>query len=476
MSFLVTLILARLLSPDAFGLLGMVTVFTGFIAIFKDLGLGSSIVQDLDVDQAQLSSLYWMNAIFAFLLLLITVAIAPLVATFYEQPAVAPIMMALSISFPLSALSMVHTALLRKQLRFRELAIVQNLATGIGGFVGVLMAFMGLGVWALVAQQLTNQFVKMVMEWRVVSWRPELSFSIRNIGAQLNFGITLQIGSVLVYSSRNVDDFLIGKVSGASVLGIYQMAYRLMLWPLQRVSNVIGQVMFPALSAIQKDKQRVKHAFLRAISVIALVTFPMVLGMWVVSRSAITVILGEKWTEVIPIFQVLCILGLVQSISTNTGWIFLSQGRTDVRLKLLGIFSVFYIASFVIGIQWGAMGVAICYTLVSIALTPFQLHVAGRLIDMSVKDVLEAVANIFACAAGMAILVLCLQYILPVEWPDWAFLLVQVPAGAAVYLALLHLFDVETYREARRYIRRNLKNWNLKHPKTIGEGSVGDNL
>ena len=448
-SFLTTFVLARLLSPDEFGLLGMATVFTGVIAVFRNLGLGASIVQDREISPEQLSGIFWLNGGVSVFLALITIASAPLVSRFYNKPSIASIMMTLSISLPLAALAMVPGALLTKRMAFKKLAFIRNMAMAAGSAIGITTAFMGFGVWALVFQRVTHTLASTLLQWIIVPWTPAWTLPYRKIKKQLHFGINLQAGSLLNYSSRNLDDLLIGKVVGAEALGTYQIAYRLMLWPLQKVSRVVGQVMFPALSTIQNDKERVKRVFLSAISSIALVTFPAVLGLWVVAPSAVRALLGEKWADVIPIFQVLCVLGLTQSIATNTGWIFLSQGRTDIRLKLQMGFSALFIVSFAIGINWGTIGVAACYAVANVLLTPIQFHVAGRLINMTFGDVVRAIAGIFGCAAGMATMVWTAGLLLPSDWPHWAYLAVQVPLGVTVYLASLYIFKVRAYGEVK---------------------------
>lgn len=452
-----TFVLARLLSPDAFGLLGMVAVFTGFIAVFQNLGLGPSIVQDREISQEQLSGIFWLNLGFSVLLGLFTIGSAPFISRFYEEPAIIPIIMVLVVNFPVSALGMVPGALLSKRMAFKKIAFIQNTAMIAGSAAGITMAFMGLGVWALVLQQVISTLTRTLLQWITARWNPTWTLPYREIKKQLHFGINLQIGSLLNYGIRNVDDLLIGKFIGAAPLGVYQMAYRLMLWPLQKVSRVVGQVMFPALSAMQGDKERVKRAFLKATSSIALITFPMTLGMWVVARPAVYATLGEKWAGVIPIFRVLCILGLTQSLVTNTGWIFLSQGRTDVRLKLLIVLSILFITSFAIGINWGVMGVAVCYTITSLLVMPVQFHIAGKLINMTFGDVVRAVAGIFGCAVAMAAFVWGVGHILPTNLPHWRYLAVQVPVGVVLYVAMIRIFRLRAYQEVREIIYEQIQ-------------------
>jgi PST family polysaccharide transporter len=446
---LTTLILARLLSPDAFGLLGMVIVFLGFIAIFQNLGLGPSIVQDGEISQEQLSSIFWLNSILSIILVLLTIISAPLVSSFYNEPSATSIMIVLALNFPLSALAVVPDAMLKKHMMFKKLGIIQNIATVLGSVVGIITAFMGFGVWALVWQGLIRNFARTILQWIVMPWSPTWNLSYHKIKRHLYFGINLQVGSLLNYCARNVDDLLIGKVIGSSTLGVYQMAYSLMLWPLQKVSRVVGEVMFPALSTIQGNKEHVKRVFLRVTGYIAFITFPMVLGILVIAPSVVYALLGERWVGVIPIFKVLCILGLTQSIATNTGWIFLSQGRTDIRLRLQIAFSTLFIISFFIGIRWGAIGVAACYTIASLLVTPIQFQIAGKLINMTFLDIAKATSGIFICSIIMSILVLGLGQVLSQYHHHWTNLIVQVPSGIAFYITLVHIFKLRAYVEIK---------------------------
>jgi PST family polysaccharide transporter len=460
LGLLTTLILARLLSPDAFGLLAMVAVFVGFISVFQDLGLGPSIIQEQKFNQENLSSIFWLNLIFSLILFLLALLSAPLVSSFYGEPSIRSIMMVLGLTFPLSSLRMVHGAILARQMMFKKLALIKNISVTMGSATGITFALMGFGVWALVWQGLAHTLASALLHWVMVPWRPKWILSYKKVKRQLHFGINLQVGTILNHFTRNADDLLIGKFVGAGALGIYQMAYRLMLWPLQKVSRVVGEVMFPALSSIQDDMELVKSIFLKVTRSIALVTFPMVLGIWVTAPSIVHILLGEKWVGVIPIFQVLCILGVSQSIATNTGWIFLSQGRTDVRLKLQAAFSTLFIISFLIGVKWGAMGVAICYTIASLLTTPIQFRVAGRLIGMTFTDVVKAVSGVLICAVIMAACVLGLGQILPSKWPRWLNLMLQVSFGIIFYVSIIHIKQLKAYVDVKELLHEQ---WEKEH-------------
>ena len=453
MGLLTTLILARLLSPDAFGLLGMVIVFLGFIAIFQNLGLGPSIVQDGEISQEQLSSIFWLNSILSIILVLLTIISAPLVSSFYDEPSATSIMIVLALNFPLSALAVVPDAMLKKHMMFKKLGIIQNIATALGSVVGIITAFMGFGVWALVWQGLISTFTRTILQWIIVPWSPTWNLSYHKIKRHLYFGINLQVGSLLNYCARNVDDLLIGKVIGSSTLGVYQMAYRLMLWPLQKVSGIVGEVMFPALSTIQGNKEHVKRIFLRVTGYIAFITFPMVLGILVIAPSVVYALLGERWVGVIPIFKVLCILGLTQSIATNTGWIFLSQGRTDIRLRLQLAFSTLFIISFFIGIRWGAIGVAACYTIASLLVTPIQFQIAGKLINMTFSDVYKKIIAILVCSILMAAIVFITNQFLISKFSNIFKLIIDLFVGILSYIFLIWIFKLEAAKKIFNLIK-----------------------
>jgi PST family polysaccharide transporter len=457
LGFLTTLILARLLSPVTFGLLGIVTIFMGLIAILQDLGLGSSIVQAEEIDQEQLSGIFWFNLILSMLLVLLAVVSAPFVASFYDQPAIVPIMTALALNFPITALALIPNSLLRKRLMFKKLALIQSVATGLGSAVGITLAFIGLGVWALIWQQIAGNLTNVFLQILALPWWPSPKFSYPKIKKRLYFGLNLQISSIFNYGTRNADDFLISKVVGPESLGIYQMAYRMMLWPLEKVTYVVSQVMFPAMVTVQNDKERVKRVFLKSTSSIAMITYPMVFGIWVVAPSVVYTLLGEKWAGVIPIFQVLCVLGLTQSINANAGSILLTQGRSDLMLKLRIVFFAIYLTSFIIGVNWGSIGVAVCYTLTSLLLTPVYYRVIGQVVDMTFLEVLRAVAGVFFCALMMAVAVWGLKLLLPANLPHAVYLIIQIPFGVVLYGVLVHVFNLTVYRETRQLILEQLQ-------------------
>ncbi|WP_158705089.1 MOP flippase family protein [Salinibacter altiplanensis] len=440
-------ILARLLSPREFGLVGMVLIITGFAKLFSSLGLGAALVQKQGIKEKHRSSVFWLNAGAGGLLTLGFVAGAPLIAEFYGEPLLVPVAMVLGVDFLIGGLSIVHRTLFRKEIDFKSLAIVEIASIGLAGTIGVGMAYAGFGVWSLVAKIMASSVVTAALLWILSPWVPRFTFSWEATKELMRFSLNLLGEKTINYWVRQVDDILIGKVLGSDPLGLYRYAYKIMLFPTRKISGVVSRVMFPSLSTIQEDTERVRQVFFRMIRTIALLTFPMMLGLMAVSHSFVVGVLGNQWSEMVPILRVFCVIGLVQSVGTLKGNIFLSQGRTDLMFRL-GLFTKpVLISGIVIGLQWGVNGVAFGYAIAVALVTYPEWHYAGKLVGFTYGDLAYELSGVFLCAVAMSVLVFVLGYVLPAHWPHWLRLLTQIPVGAGIYWCLIHSFEVRAYSE-----------------------------
>lgn len=466
LQFVISVILARLLTPQDFGLVGMIVVFTGFAALFGELGFSAALIQKETLEERHLSSIFWLNILTGLILTVLIMAAAPLIAAFYNEPRLVPLTALVALNFAVNPLNMVQLAALRRNMAFRQLTLVEISAATGAGAVAVTLALTGFGVWSLAWQQLVGSGLMASGLWLTTGWRPRLLFDRTAVKELLGFSSNLLGFNVFNYWVRNGDNMLIGKFLGGSELGIYTRAYSTMLLPLSQVSSVLSRVMFPALSKVQQDKARVKGIYLRAIATIALLTFPMMLGLLVVADHFVLALYGPQWAAVIPILQIFCLLGMLQSLGTTVGWIYTSQGRTDWMFRWGIGAGIILIASIVIGVWIGTVqAVAICYALTSglILLYP-SFAIPGKLIDMSFFEVVQAVAGIFGCAAAMALLVWGVGWRLPAGWPHWAYLAVQVPVGVIVYGLLVHLFKLRAYRDVRALVAEQ---WQLRKNRSL---------
>ncbi|MCK4524844.1 MAG: MOP flippase family protein [Candidatus Andersenbacteria bacterium] len=399
--FIVIAILARLLTPKDFGLLAMTVVFTGFVMTFCDFGITAALIQHKKLTEEHLSSSFWINVLTGFVLTLLLIIVAPLIANFYNESRLTLIISVLSLTFFIYSFSVVQTALFTKELDFKSLAVVEISAVLISGIIAIILAFSGFGVWSLVWQQLISIFVKVIFLWKLSDWKPKFLFKWQRFKELLWFGLNLTGFSFVNYFKRNFDDLLIGKFFGPISLGFYNLAYQLLLFPLSNISQVIGRVMFPSLSIIQSDKDKMRYSYLKATRYIAVITFPLMVWFLVVAPQFIRVVFGSQWERSIFLVQIFALVGLMQSIGTTVGWIYQSQGRTDIMFRW-GIFtSIVTAAAFILGLRWNIEGVAIACAITGLFLTYPNFAIPFKLIDLKFSHFVKQFKSIFLATLGM---------------------------------------------------------------------------
>lgn len=461
-----TIFLARLLSPNEFGLMAMVTVITSFAGIFAEMGFSAALVQKPTIHPEQLSSVFWLNTGIGLFLTLAFIVGAPLIGHFYGEPVLVPLTIFVSTNFIIGSLTIVQKTLMVKTLNFRALSIVDITAASIAGVVAIVLAYAGAGVWSLAIQTVLTSIVATVLFWQLGRWRPTLVFHWASIKGLMGFSLNLLGSQLLNYWVRNLDYLLIGRFYGTQPLGIYKNAYTIMLFPLTNVSRVISRVMFPSLSIIQSDKARVKNVFLRATRAIALITFPMMTGLFVVAEPFILTFFGPQWYDMIPIIQVFCFVGLIQSIGTLNGNLYLSQGRADLQFRVGIVVHLVAMAGIVIGLPWGALGVAVGYSIASLVNSYPSLYFAGKLVDLTYWQVWGKLMGILGCALGMAIAVWGLGLLLPMSWTTWIRLGCLVLFGLLVYSMLIQVFRLQAWVETRQLILEQVHQRNKDNTNT----------
>ena len=446
-TFAISIVLARILGPAVYGLIGMVIVFTGFAAVFGDLALGAAIIQRKELEERHLNAAFWTNVTMGATLTVLMVALAPAVAWFYKTPELLMLAAVIALKYVIDSLSVVQISLLNREMRFKTLAGIQIGSNVISGLVGLGMALYGMGPWSLVAQTLGASLMTLAWSWRLGNWRPRFSFEIGACKELFGFSAYVLGFDIVNYWARTLDQLLIGRFIGASALGIYSRAYTLMLMPLTQVSRVVGRVMFPALSSIQDDKPRVKRAYLKSISIIGLITFPMMTGLFAISDHFILALLGDKWAGAIPILKIFCFVGLTQSIGTTVGWIYVSQGRTGLYFIMGVIGSAFIMLSFIIGVRWGIMGVAWAYLLVGLVLWYPSWVIPARLISLTFFEMIRSLSPAFFCALAMGAAIWGIGGLLPARMAHWQFLAIQVPLGITFYFTLVMWLRLNSWQE-----------------------------
>jgi O-antigen/teichoic acid export membrane protein len=380
-------VLARLLTPRDFGLVAMVTSIMGFLQVFQDAGLSTATVQREGITHAQVSNLFWVNVVLSGSVSLLVAGCAPLIARFYHEPRLISITLALSVTFLLVGSTVQHMALLNRQMRFKLIAFIQVGSMAVGVAVGISMAVMGCGFWSLVGMNLTTPIVAFLLTWTFSRWRPQI-FS-RNSGTRplLNFGANMAAGSFFHALSRNADGLLIGRFYGSDALGLYSRGAVLLTRPLNQIFATLNKVFVPALSRLQNQPERYRQAFLQAYESIALVSFPFTALFLSLAHPLTLVVLGPKWEKAATILASFTMVALYYPLSNVASWLFATQGRGRDALIGFSISSVVTVVSFIAGLPYGPVGVALAYSIACLTiLLPVRFYIAGRQGPVGIAD------------------------------------------------------------------------------------------
>lgn len=399
------IVFARLLAPADFGLVAMAGVMLGFVDIFKDLGTGAALVREKEARPTLLSSVFWLNCGFGLAMTLLMLALSPLVAAFYQEARVQPVVAVMALSFFLSSLSIVHTSVMTREMAFERLAKIELAASVLSYAIGIGAALLGHGVWSLVYQVIANAALGTLFTWFASRWRPRLVFAWSEIRGITGYSLNLAGYNIFYYFAQNLDNLLIGRFLGTEALGLYDLAYKLMTFPMQAISAVFGRVMLPYYARAQDDLPRFRQAFLRVAGAIAFVTFPMMVGLLAVREHFVFAVFGAAWAPVIPLLAMFAPLAAIRSVLTTTGSIYVATGHTGLQLRWGVLSNLIVFAGLALGLKWGINGVAAGFTITSLLLLYPNLAIPFRLIGMTVPQLLRELAPTMACTALMFALV-----------------------------------------------------------------------
>ena len=358
------MLLARLLNPLDFGLLGMVTAFTGVLSLFRDFGLSAAAIQRPTVTDEQSSTLFWINILAGAILTIIAGLLAPVVATFYHEPRLFWVTIVVAIGFLFNGAGVQHSALLQRQMRFTILAWIDVASLIASTVVAFGVAKAGYGYWALVAMTVSIPFTCSIGFWLASGWVPGAPHRGIGIRSMMRFGGTLTLSGLVFYVATNFEKVLLGRFWGAEALGIYGRAYQLIRIPTDNLNSAVGDVAFSALSRIQHDPSRLKRFFLKGYSLVLAITVPSTIACGLFAHDMIIVLLGAKWKEAAGIFRVLAPMMLVFAILNPLGWLLNAMGLVGRGLKIALVIAPLMISSYIIGLPYGPRGVAFAYSAV----------------------------------------------------------------------------------------------------------------
>lgn len=449
------MILARLLPPEEFGLVAMVSAMTSYLGLFKEAGLSTATIQRDLITQDQVSNLFWINVALGAVIGFMSMGLAPAVAWFYRDPRLVGIMVALSFTFFLSGPTVQHRALLVRQMRFKAIAIIEVTSMLAGIITGCCMALWGFRYWSLVGMQMSMAGTGLALTWWASGWRPTLPKRHSGVASLLRFGANLTVSDMIARLAVISDSILIGRFFGAEPLGLYSRASVLLARPLEQLLAPISTVLIPVLSRLQSDPERYRRTFLRAYDILALVTFPFTALCLALSEPLVLLVLGPAWKSAVPLFAAFTLVALSLPVLIGAGWLFISQGRGRDLLHAYSILSIVTVAAYIAGLPWGPLGVVLGLSVASLLIRlPIFYHLAGRRGPVRTTDLWKSFLHHLPCWGAVYAATTLARSMLGEATPA-VQLLVCGPLGLAVGAGVV--FALERPRESALYAWKTVR-------------------
>ncbi|UGU14371.1 lipopolysaccharide biosynthesis protein [Sinomicrobium kalidii] len=444
--FIVMLLLARLLTPEAFGLIGMLMIFIQVSQALIIAGFNQALIQKKDTDEEDYSSVFWVNLGVSVLIYVILFFAAPYIATFYDQPVLTELVRALSLVFVINAFSYVQEARLSKEMRFKTLTIISIPSTVIGGVASIVIAIMGFGVWSIIALQLITRFAYAIQIWFYSRWMPLLTYNGGKVKKLFSFGSNLMVSTIIHTVYKNVYLVVIGKFFPLSALGYYQNANNLVIIPSSTISGALAKVTFPAFSSIQDDDKRLKEGFKKIIQQVLFWICPAFVLAAVMAVPLFRFVFTEKWLPAVPYFRILCITGVIYPLSTYNLAIVNVKGRSDLFLKLEIIKKAIVIVGLIIIIPFGIYPLLIFQAVSTILMYVFNSYYSGKFIQYPTLNQLKDIMPILLLNAIVGVIVFCFDYNFA-ALSDILRLFVGLGIGGGLYWMGAKFFKFEPYLE-----------------------------
>lgn len=442
--FISTVILARLLLQEEFGIAGYALVVIGFLEVMEGLGIAHAVVYHHE-ERDRLDTAFWLGLGFGVVLFgLAWFLVAPLAGLFFNDARAVPVTRALALTFPISALSLVHSALLAKKLAFGRKFIPEMARAVSKGSIAIALAWMGFGAWSLIIGQLAGAIVMTIGYWLVSPWRPRLHFQRRLATPLISYGTGVVTINGLAILMLNADYLLIGRYLGAAALGTYTLAFRVPELLVKQFCNVVSTVTFPVYTQMRNDPQALRRGFLLTMRYVTMLTIPMGLGLALVSRPFVLTVFTAKWAEAIPVMAAIALYTLLRSLVFNAGSVYKATGHPGLLSKLslvqtmVTVPLLWWVVVYqqtILAVAWAQVALALVFGLVKLVL-------AGRLIDIRLRDLLQVFYPSLAAGAIMTMAVLLAAHFLAGA-SSLIELIIEVLLGGLVYGAVLWLIQRE---------------------------------
>lgn len=454
-SFAVSIILARLIAPSEYGLISMVTVFTSLLQIFIDSGFSSALIQKDKADELDFSTVFIFNIVMCIALYTILYICSPAIAAFYDYPDMTPVIRVMGLGLIIAGVRGVQQAYISKNMLFKKFFFSTILATIISAVVGIVMAYQGFGVWALVAQGLVNNLIGTICLWCTVSWRPKMKFSLKRLTELVGFGWKILVSSLLSNGYTKLSQLFIGKIYSSESLAYYNKGEQLPHLLITNLNTSIDSVIFPAMAIVQNDLKTLKEMTRRAIRVSSYILWPAMLGLCAVATPLVRMLFTNTWIDMVPYLQIYCLIYVFQPIHTANLNAIKAMGKSDIFLKLeimkKGIGLLLLFVTLWHGSFWIAVGILI-NTLISAVINAYPNR---KLLNYSlieqIKDIIPSIVMSF-------IMAICVTLIGRIGFTDVLTLVIQVISGIIIYFMLSLVIKDSSLKYIIGIIKEILKN------------------
>lgn len=455
MQFILQIILARLLLPEDYGIIALVLIFITLANVFVQSGFNNALIQKKHADEIDFSSVFYLSFFVAGVLYLTLYFISPIIATFYKEPLLIPVLRVLSLTLFFGAFNSIQNAIVARKMQFKKQFFSGLGAIIISGTVGVVLAYAGYGVWALVAQQMTSQLLIVLILWFTVKWRPRLLFSFERVKVLFSYGWKLLASSFLDTLYMDLRSLIIGKMYNAEMLGFYNRGKQFPSLIVTNINGSIQSVIFPVLAAQQDNKQRVKDIMRRAITTSSFLIFPVMMGLAVIAEPLVRILLTDKWLPCVPFLQINCMIYGLWPIHTANLQAINALGRSDIFLKLEIIKKIQGLAILSVTVFYGVYAIAWGGALAGITSSFINAYPNKRLLDYGYIDQIKDIMPAFFLSVIMAIGAYSIKFI---GMNPGATLIMQIITGIVIYTGLARITRIKSYE----YLLHTLKDMRKK--------------
>jgi len=454
-SFIVTIILARILTPEIFGLVGMLTIFIQVSQTLVIAGFNEALIQKKNTDEEDYSSVFWLNLVLSLITYASLFFMAPFIADFYHQPVLIQLTRVLSLVFVINAFSYVQEARLRKEMRFKTLTVIHIPSVVLAALVSIVLAVRGFGVWSIIAMELVSRLAYAVQIWIYAKWKPLFVFNKAKVKGLFSFGGKLMLSGVLNTVYQNIYLVVIGKYFPLSSVGYYQTASKVVMTPSTTLSGALNSVTFPAFSSIQDDDKRLKEGFKKIIQQVLFWLCPAFVLVGVLAEPLFRLVFTEKWLPAVPYFQILCVVGILYPLNAYNLSIVNVKGRSDLFLRLEVIKKVFVTLGIIATFRLGILALLAFQAVSSVFSYFLNSYYSGRFIHYPVFEQIKDILPTLLLSIGVGSVVFVMNQSLE-AYSDLIRLVLGFGFGAVAYLLIAKLFRFTSYLDALHIFENKL--------------------